>query len=209
MATIATFRNYQKKKFAFLVWKNYIDTLQKEAYRSKLEEYESDPRYANVQKNLSRMLKAELAEAAEKECNLTHTAANGLTCHALRGLLRMKRQGDQAAMDPMMRKPKGLSQMNKETLITNAKSRSLTVDVINDKKREWKQLTREELILAIEDHVNYLNGRETVILKNHPSVIMNESSSDLEFMDVRVEEQESGLSHGGRRKRDSQTSRTR
>ena len=112
-----------------------------------------------------------------------------------------------------MMKPKGLSSMNKDSLIANAKSRSLTVDAINERKKEWKQLTREELILGIEDHVNYLNQRETVILKTgtmkKPSVITNESSSDLEFMDVRVEEQESGLSHGGRRKRDSQSNRTK
>ena len=186
-----------------------MDTLQKEAYRSRLEEYESDPRYANVHKNLSKMKKAELAEAAEKECDLTMIAANRLTCQALRGLLRMKRQGDQSAMDPMMMKPKGLSSMNKDSLIANAKSRSLTVDAINERKKEWKQLTREELILGIEDHVNYLNQRETVILKKHPSVITNESSSDLEFMDVRAEEPQSGLSHGGRRKRDSQSNRTK
>ena len=181
-----------------------MDTLQKEAYRSKLEEYESDPRYANVQKSISKMKKSELAEAAEKECDLTTVAANKLTCQSLRGLLRMKRKGDQSAVDPMMTKPKGLSSMKKDPLIAHAKSRSLTVDMINQNKKEWQQLTREELILGIEDHVNYLNQRETVILNmTNSSANTNESSSEPEFMDVRAEEPNS------RRKRDSQSSRAR
>ena len=183
-----------------------MDTLQKEAYRTKLEEYESDPRYANVRKSLDRMKKGELAEAAEKECNLTTAAANKLTVQALRGLIRMKRKGDQAAADPMMTKPKGLSQMKKDPLIAHAKSRSLTVDMINREKKEWRQLTREELILAIEDHVSYLNHEETVILNMmNSSANTNESSSEPEFMDVRAEE----TPDRSRRKRDSESSHTR
>ena len=210
MATAAALRSFQKKKSAFQAWRNYVDTLQKEAYRSKLEEYESDPRYANVQNSISKMKKAELAEAAEKECNLTTAAANKLTCQSLRGLIRMKRKGDQSAVDPMMAKPKGLSQMKKDPLIAHAKSRSLTVDMINPSKKEWRQLTRDELILGIEDHVNYLNQRETVILNmTNSSAITNESSSEPEFMDVRAEEPKSVPSQGSRRKRESQSSRAK
>ena len=43
------------KKMAFQNWRNYLDTLEKEALKVRLEEYENDPRITAVGKNLSRM----------------------------------------------------------------------------------------------------------------------------------------------------------
>ena len=177
---------------AFQAWRNWTDNLQKEALQAELEKYQNDPRYAAVGKNLSQMNKAELVEAARRECDLSLEGANRMLVPALRALLRMKRKGQAIESDPMMSKPKGLTSMKKDALIAQAKSRSLTPDMINSSKKEWNKLTREELIMGIGDHVEYLSNRETAILNpqtpTSSSANMNEISSEEEFMDVRLEE---------------------
>ena len=213
MATIAMFCSYQKKKLTFQAWRNYADNLQKEAYRSELEKYQTDPRYANVETTVSKMRKPELVETARKECDLTQIQAEKLTVPMLRGLIKLKRDGEKLEIDPMMVRPKGLSNMKKDALIAEAKKRGLTVDGINPRKKEWIQLTREEIMLMIGEHVEYLNGRETAILNKetpaNSSATMNESSSDAEFMDVRVEEALPSKQTGSRRKRETKSSRAR
>ena len=209
MATLAAFSNFQKKKLMFQAWRNYLDTLHKEAFRGELETYRNDPRYTSIGNNVGKMKKEELVVLAEKECDLTQTAANEYSVLALRALIRMKRKGDKLAMDPMMVKPKGLGAMKKDPLIAEAQKRSLTVDMINPSKKEWKNLTRDELILGITDHVRHLNNSETAILNRrtstNASASTRESSSDsTEFMDVRAEEPKCILSYPNRRKRESE-----
>ena len=108
----------------FPAWRNYLDTLEKEALKVRLEEYENDPRIKAVGKSLSLMKKSELAEAGRKECNLTLPQANQMTVSELRALLKMKRKGDEIDADPMKTKPKGLHNMLKADLIKHATPKS-------------------------------------------------------------------------------------
>ena len=98
------------------------------------------------------MKKAELVEVAMAELSMTLAQAEKETVTTLRENIKMRRDSQEMALDPMMNLPKGLERMRKEELEEEMKKRGLPVP-------EHNPINRAMMITQIMDQGSVLSQR--------------------------------------------------
>ena len=96
------------------------------------------------------MKKTELVEVAMAELNMTLAQAEKETVTTWRGKIKMRRDSQKMALDPMMNLPKGLERIKKAELQEEMRKRGLPVP-------EHNPMNRAMMITQIRDQVAFLS----------------------------------------------------